>query len=73
MAYDAWRTPADRTHPTAATAPARSWQVACATCHDSGAAAAHVDVMTSSLGNESCAVCHDSGRELATDLVHKVR
>ena len=72
-ASDAWQTPADRTHPTAATAPARSWQVACTTCHDSGAAAAHVDVMTSSLGNESCAVCHDSGRELATDLVHKVR
>jgi OmcA/MtrC family decaheme c-type cytochrome len=72
-ASDAWRTPADRTHPTAATAPARSWQVACATCHDSSAAAAHVDVMTSSLGNESCTVCHDSGRELATDLVHKIR
>jgi OmcA/MtrC family decaheme c-type cytochrome len=72
-ASDAWQTPADRSHPTAATVPARSWQVACGSCHDSSAAGAHVDAMTSSLGAESCAVCHGPGRELATDLVHKVR
>lgn len=70
---DAWQTPADRTHPTAATAPARSWQIACGSCHDSSAAGAHFDVMTSSLGTESCAVCHDSGREHGTALVHTVR
>jgi OmcA/MtrC family decaheme c-type cytochrome len=69
----AWQSPADRTHPTAATVTARSWLVSCGSCHDSNAAAAHFDVMTSSLGNESCAVCHDSGRELSTALVHKIR
>jgi hypothetical protein len=72
-ASDAWRAPADRTHPTAATAPARSWGVACGSCHDSDAAAAHLDVMTSSLGAESCAVCHDSGRDLSTTLAHEIR
>jgi hypothetical protein len=72
-ASDAWQTPADRSHPTSATAPARSWQAACGSCHDSGAAGAHIDVMTSGLGAESCAVCHDSGRELSTILAHKIR
>ena len=69
----AWQTPADRSHPTAATAPARSWSVACGTCHDSSAALAHLDIMTSSLGNESCATCHGADRDLATTLVHQVR
>jgi OmcA/MtrC family decaheme c-type cytochrome len=72
-ASDAWQAPADRSHPTAATTPARAWGVACGSCHDSSAAAAHTDVMTSALGGESCAVCHDSGRELATNLAHKIR
>ena len=69
----AWQSPADRTHPTAATAPDRAWSGACGSCHDSSAGAAHIDIMTSSLGNESCAVCHDSGRELSTMLVHQIR
>jgi OmcA/MtrC family decaheme c-type cytochrome len=69
----AWQSPADRTHPTAPTASAQSWQVSCSSCHDSSAAAAHFDVMTSGLGNESCAVCHDSGRDLTTVLEHEIR
>ena len=69
----AWQSPSDRSHPTAATAAARSWAVACGTCHDSSAAAAHLDIMTSSLGTESCSICHDSGRDLSTTLVHKLR
>ena len=70
---NAWKAPADRSHPTAATQPARAWAVACGSCHDSSAAAAHLDVMTSSLGQESCAVCHGAGRELDTTLVHAIR
>jgi len=69
----AWQSPADRSHPTAAAPPARVWQAACGSCHDAPAAAAHIDVMTSSIGGESCAICHDTGRELATSLVHKIR
>jgi OmcA/MtrC family decaheme c-type cytochrome len=68
----AWQAPADRSHPTAATVPARAWAVACGSCHDSTADAAHFDVMTSSLG-ESCSVCHGPGGELDTSLVHEVR
>ncbi|HET6146408.1 MAG TPA: hypothetical protein VFH68_02670 [Polyangia bacterium] len=69
----AWQSPADRSHPSAATQPARAWAVACGSCHDSNAAAAHIDVMTSSRGAESCAVCHGAGRELDTTLVHAIR
>ena len=69
----AWQAPADRSHPTAATTPARSWGVACGSCHDGAAASAHFDVMTSSLGAESCAVCHGAGRDEDTTLVHKIR
>jgi hypothetical protein len=32
-----------------------------------------MDVMTSTIGQESCAICHDTGRELGTSLVHKIR
>jgi hypothetical protein len=69
----AWQSPADRSHPTAATVPARGWSVACGSCHDSTAAQAHLDIMTSGLGNESCATCHAADRDLATTLVHKVQ
>jgi OmcA/MtrC family decaheme c-type cytochrome len=69
----AWQSPADRSHPTAAVAPAQSWGVACGGCHDTSAALAHFDIMTSGLGNESCSVCHDSGRDQAVALMHKVR
>ena len=69
----AWQSPADRSHPTAAVAPAQSWGVACSGCHDTSAALAHFDIMTSGLGGESCSVCHDSGRDEAVTLVHKVR
>jgi OmcA/MtrC family decaheme c-type cytochrome len=69
----AWQAPADRSHPTAATTPARSWTVTCGSCHDSMAAAAHFDAMTSGPGVESCSVCHGPGAELDTVLVHKIR
>lgn len=69
----AWESPADRSHPTAPVAPAQSWGVACGGCHDTSAALAHFDIMTSGLGNESCSVCHDSGRDQAVALMHKVR
>ena len=72
-ASTAWQAPADRSHPTAATVAARSWTVACGSCHDSGAATAHFDIMTSGGGDESCSVCHDAGRELAVTLAHQVR
>lgn len=42
----------------------------CTSCHDSAAAVAHAEVMTSALGGESCAVCHGPGRGFALDLVH---
>jgi decaheme cytochrome c component MtrC/MtrF-like protein len=69
----AWASPADRSHPTAPVAPAQSWGVACGGCHDTSAALAHFDIMTSGLGSESCSVCHDSGRDQAVALMHKVR
>jgi OmcA/MtrC family decaheme c-type cytochrome len=69
----AWQSPADRSHPTAATAEAQVWRVSCGSCHDSDAAGAHFDAMTSSIGNESCSVCHDSGRDLPVTVAHKIR
>lgn len=68
-----WQVPTDRTHPTAASASARAWQLSCGGCHDSTAASAHFGAMTSSLGDESCAVCHGTGREFSTTLVHQIR
>jgi len=72
-ASDAWQSPADRSHPTAATTPARSWKMACGSCHDSAAEGAHIDVMTDSVGQESCAVCHGVGTDLSTELAHRIR
>ncbi|MEA2697232.1 MAG: hypothetical protein QOI66_1503 [Myxococcales bacterium] len=69
----AWQSPADRSHPTAATVAAQVWNTSCGSCHDSAAATAHFEIMTSSMGNESCSVCHDSGRELSATLVHQIR
>jgi hypothetical protein len=45
----------------------------CGACHDSDAAAAHIDVQTSTHGAESCAVCHGPGKEWNVALVHKTR
>jgi OmcA/MtrC family decaheme c-type cytochrome len=72
-ASDAWQSPADRSYPAAATVPARSWGMACGSCHDSIADSAHIDVMTSSGGEESCAVCHGAGTDLSTELAHRIR
>jgi hypothetical protein len=69
----AWQEPAPRDHPMGQDLPTRSWRATCGSCHDSDAAAAHIDVQTSAMGQESCAVCHGPGRELDVVLVHKVR
>src|SRR5262249_30057112 len=68
----AWQSPADRSHPTAATTPARSWQTSCGSCHHPTAAQADFEVMTSSVGAEPCAVCHDTGRDLAASAAHNI-
>jgi hypothetical protein len=69
----AWEEPAPREHFEGQDVPTRAWRAVCGSCHDSEAAAAHIDVQTSALGQESCAVCHGPGRELDVTLVHKVR
>ena len=51
----------------------KRWRTSCGSCHDSDAAGAHFDAMTSSIGNESCSVCHDSGRDLPVTIAHKIR
>jgi hypothetical protein len=70
---DTWKEPADRDHPTTLVAPTREWRAVCGACHDSDAASAHIEVQTSSGGEESCPVCHGVGREQSVELVHKVR
>lgn len=69
----AWIVPADRDHPTDQGAPVRVWRAACAGCHDSDAAAAHIEKQTSPAGVEGCAACHGPGTTLAVELVHKAR
>lgn len=66
----AWKEPAARAHPEAG--PVRAWKVACASCHDSDAANAHIELNTY-VGWESCAVCHGPGRDQAVEIAHKVR
>lgn len=68
----AWKAPAARTHPDA-TVEARVWRAACASCHDSSAARAHVDANTSPSGAESCAICHGEGEEQNVERVHRAR
>jgi len=67
---NAWKAPADRTHPTAATRPAQVWRSVCTSCHDSTATAAHVELQTTTSGVESCAVCHGVGKEFNVELMH---
>jgi OmcA/MtrC family decaheme c-type cytochrome len=43
---------------------------ACTGCHDTPAAAAHAETMTTSSGAESCAACHAAGAEYGIDTVH---
>jgi predicted CXXCH cytochrome family protein len=70
----AWAQPTDRTHPTAqpATKPLRGYQVACGSCHDSAAAAAHINLQTDN-GTETCTLCHAPGRDFGVDMMHKIR
>ncbi len=68
-----WEEPAERNHPTQPGVPTRSWRTVCGSCHDSGAAQAHIDINTSGTGVESCAVCHERGADYDVWLVHKTR
>jgi hypothetical protein len=65
-----WHAPADRYCATAS-APVRTWTVACGSCHSSDAAQAHISVQTAMTGYESCEVCHGSGRDWAVEVMHK--
>jgi OmcA/MtrC family decaheme c-type cytochrome len=67
----AWKEPAARDH-ASQTDPTRVWEIACTSCHDSDAAAAHVGAQTFG-GVESCSVCHGTGREFNVELMHKSR
>jgi hypothetical protein len=67
----AWHEPASRNHPTDQGLSARTWRATCGACHDSAAAAAHIDVQTSPGGVESCAVCHGDGSEWNVHRMHK--
>lgn len=70
---DAWKDPGDRNHPTEQGHAAQVWRAACASCHDSDDAAAHIELQTTSAGAESCGVCHGEGKELSVELAHKTR
>jgi OmcA/MtrC family decaheme c-type cytochrome len=67
----AWMEPSDRNHPTVQGLPAREWRAVCGSCHDSNAAGAHVDLMTSASGVESCSICHQPGKEWNVPKMHK--
>ncbi|MCE9593548.1 MAG: hypothetical protein K8S98_05085 [Planctomycetes bacterium] len=69
----AWFEPTNRDHPTQQVAPVRAWRAACATCHDSNAAVAHIDANTSPSGAESCEICHGPGEseEVATEHANR--
>jgi len=64
-----WHAPAGRDHPNGI-ASVREWRAACTSCHDSTAAGAHVDTMTSN-GQESCSTCHGLGKDWPVDRVHR--
>jgi len=70
---EAWMEPTNRDHPTEQGVPVHEWKSACGSCHDSDAAAAHIDVQTSSGGAESCGICHGTGKDEAVEIVHKNR
>ena len=42
----------------------------CSSCHDTTAAAGHMDINTSQKGVETCNVCHAEGREVAISKAH---
>jgi predicted CXXCH cytochrome family protein len=65
-----WKQPAERDHPLLGIAPVQEWSAACGSCHDSAAAAAHIQAMTQN-GQEGCAVCHGPGKEWDAELRHR--
>jgi hypothetical protein len=67
----AWQEPAARDHPTNQVLPVRTWRAACATCHDSSPAIAHIDSNTAPSGAEACAVCHGTNGLEDVQRVHK--
>lgn len=70
---EAWLEPGSLSHPSEQVVPGRAWYTSCASCHDSDAAVAHIEVNTAPSGAESCGVCHGPGKGEAVDLMHLVR
>ncbi|MDP1794647.1 MAG: cytochrome c3 family protein [Acidimicrobiales bacterium] len=70
-ANTAWKSPAERDHPTEQTRPVRAWRAVCGECHDSNAMQAHIEVQTSASGYESCEVCHGTSGEWSVERVHR--
>jgi hypothetical protein len=69
----AWKTPAQRDHPTEQVSVSRPWKDACAACHDDASTAAHIATLTASSGAESCNVCHGVGALTSVELFHEAR
>jgi hypothetical protein len=67
----AWHEPAERDHPTMQGVPVLEWRAVCNSCHDSVAATAHIDLMTTTSGVESCSICHQPGKEWNVPKMHK--
>jgi len=72
---EAWKAPTDRDYPGAGgqSPDVHEYASVCTACHDDDVAAAHIDTQTASTGAETCTLCHGEGKELAIELVHKVR
>ena len=68
---DAWKQPADNTHPTVQLQPYLRWGPVCSACHDGSEAQAHITVQTAPGGVESCGVCHSTGKEWHVEKMHK--
>ncbi|HEY5951646.1 MAG TPA: hypothetical protein VIV40_39400, partial [Kofleriaceae bacterium] len=70
---DAWKVPAERTHPAATSTPTKVWSVTCGSCHDSIVATAHIATQSTPNGVEACVTCHGPTDELSVERVHLVR
>ncbi|MBI2922886.1 MAG: hypothetical protein HYY18_17670 [Planctomycetes bacterium] len=66
-----WEVPKNRNHPTDQVLPVREYKMACNTCHDSGDATAHIDLMTSPAGEESCGTCHGPDATYSIGIMHR--